>query len=45
MVDLPAPDGPTIADRLAGRHLETEPLENRTLGIIGEPHIVEAHIA
>jgi len=32
-------------DRLAGRHLETETFEDRTLGIVGEPHILETQIA
>ena len=32
-------------DRLAGRHLKTEAFEERTLGIVREPHILETQIA
>ena len=40
-MDLPAPDGPTIADRLAAGDREADPREHRALGAVGERDALE----
>ena len=39
---MPAPDGPTMATVLPGRHLEGDALQDRPRGIVGEVHVLEA---
>ena len=36
---------PDDRNRLAGRHLEAQPLQDRPVRIVGEAHVLEAHIA
>ncbi len=45
MVDLPAPEGPTMASVLPGGTSKLMPFQNLAVGIIGKMHIVEAQMA
>ncbi len=42
MVDLPAPDGPTIAQLVPGGMSRSRPLQDLAFGLIAEAHVLEA---